>query len=172
MKRAMAAFFGRWHTLLAALLLGLVPLQASALCTLVCSCSVSASPLAFGNVNPLSASPTYASATIRVECGGVAGLLIPYYIDLGAGGGGSAGNRRLANGSNYLAYNLFLDSNYTQVWGDGNGSTVRGSGFLTLDVLGLSPPQTHWVYGRIPGGQTSVKPMTYTDSISVTLTYY
>lgn len=41
-----------------------------------------------------------------------------------------------------------------------------------VDVLGLSLPQTFWIYGRIPGRQPTVVPGVYADTISVTLTYY
>lgn len=43
---------------------------------------------------------------------------------------------------------------------------------VTLDVLGLSPTQTFYVYGRIPGRQLTAVPGAYSDTISVTLTYY
>ena len=159
---------------LAAVLLLAVAAPAHALCTIVCSCSVSTSNVTFGNHNPLSSTNNDAVGNVRVACAGVVGLAIPYRIDITKGSGPSYANRRLTSGVNTMAYNLYTDINRTLVWGDGTGSTSYGSGNIGLDVLGTSPPVDHPVYGRIPGPQTTVVPSLtpYTDSISVTLTYY
>lgn len=146
--------------------------DANALCTLVCSCSVSTTPVQFGSVNPLSASNSDTTGSVRVSCGGVVGLAIPYRIDLAKGGGASHAARRLNSGANLLAYNLYLDDARLQLWGDGSGGSQYASGNIALDLLGWSPAQTHWVYGRIPGAQTTTVPGAYTDTIAVTLTYF
>ena len=104
-------------------------------------------------------------------CGGVAGLLIPYQIDITRGGGISYGARRMNSGANQLADNLYTDNTYLTIWGDGSGGSQSVPGGILLDVLGLSPPQTHWIYGRIPGAQTTAVPGGYVDTITVTVTY-
>jgi spore coat protein U-like protein len=159
--------------LLAALCLLLWAAPAHALCVgPLCSCSVSTTAVVFGNVSPLSGSPTDSTGSVSVSCGGVAGLLIPYQIDLNAGGGASYATRRLSSGADTLSYNLYTDNSRLSVWGNGSGGTQSANGSVTLSVLGSSPAQVYTVYGRIPGGQTSAVPGSYTDTITVTVTYY
>lgn len=165
----MSKLLQRW---LATLALMLCASSAQALCTVVCSCNVSTVPVTFGTHNPLVAAPTDSTGSVTVTCGGVVGLLIPFQIDLGKGGSGTYSPRRMKSGSNTLDYNLYLDTNRSQVWGDGSAGTLSVSGGITLDVLGFSPPVTTTIYGRIPGSQTATKPGSYTDSVSVLVTYY
>jgi spore coat protein U-like protein len=147
--------------------------SAQALCLpVLCSCSVSTTNVAFGSYNPLAFGNTDSTGSVRVSCGGVAGLLVPYKIDLSTGGAGNYAGRRMLRGAYTLNYNLYTDAAYTSLWGDGSAATLSVSGSILLDLLGLSPAQTHWVYGRLPGRQLSAAPGPYTDTISVTLTYY
>lgn len=168
MKTACRVLFLR----IAALLLVVAAAPAHALCTVTCSCSVSTSNVQFGLHNPLSTSNNDVAGNVRVSCGGVVGLLIPYRIDITKGGGPSYANRRMSSGANTLAYNLYQDNNRQIVWGDGTGTSQSVNSGITLDVLGSSLPNDHPVYGRIPGSQTTVVPGAYSDSISVTLTYF
>ena len=109
---------------------------------------------------------------MRVGCGGVAGLLIPFRIDLGRGGAASYAPRRLSSGMNTLSYNLYADAGRTSVWGDGTGGSVAVESSVLLDVLGWAPTQSFTVYGRIGAGQTGAVPGSYADTVSVTVTYY
>ena len=52
------------------------------------------------------------------------------------------------------------------------GGTRLVSSGVTLDLLGLSPPQVFPVCGSIPGRQLTAGPGSYSDSSSVTLTSY
>lgn len=155
-----------------ALALGLIGADANALCTVVCSCNVSTTSVAFGSFNPLSMANTDSTGTVKVSCGGVVGLAIPYQVDLGKGATGSYAARRMTSGGNPITYNLFIDNSRSQVWGDGTGGTQTVTGNIGLDVAGTSPPVTYTVYGRIPGSQTTAVPGLYGDSVSVTLTYF
>lgn len=162
----------RWPRWLAALALMLGASGAHALCLpAVCSCTTTTTNLLFGNYNPLAFGNTDTTGSVTVKCGGVAGLLIPFTIELGKGGGTSATNRRLAFSTYQLSYNLYSDTTYTSIWGDGNAATTLVSGSVTLDALGLSPGVTYTVYGRIPGRQLTAAPGVYTDSVTVTVTY-
>lgn len=153
-------------------LLMLLPVSARALCVSpLCSCSVTTTSLAFGTHQPLSGSATDSVGSVRVACGGVAGLLIPYTVGLGAGGSGNVLARRLSSGAHTLGYGLYTDAARTTPWGDAGGGVQLSSSIL-LDVLGLAPAVTHTVYGRIPAGQTTTVPGSYADTLSVTLTYY
>lgn len=146
---------------------------AHALCLpAVCSCGVTTTSVAFGSYNPLAFGNTDSTGSIKVSCGGVAGLLIPFNIAISAGGSASYTNRRMSSGARTLAYNLYTDASYSAVWGDGSSATQLINAGVLLDALGLSPAQTFWIYGRIPGRQLTAVPGVYSDTISVTLTYY
>lgn len=159
--------------LLALLSLLLACTGAQALCLpAVCSCTLVTTHVAFGTYNPLAFGNTDSTGTIKVDCGGVAGLLIPFNIAISTGNGASYANRRMKSGANQLAYNLYTDASYTSVWGDGSGASQLVSSGVTLDVAGLAPAQNFHVYGRIPGRQLTTIPGAYSDTISVTLTYF
>lgn len=146
---------------------------AQALCLpAVCTCTLATTNVAFGNYNPMAFSNTDTTGTIKVDCGGVVGLFIPFNVVISAGGSGNFANRAMKNGSNTLAYNLYSDSSYTKVWGDGSNATQIVSSGVTLDALGLAPAQNFYVYGRIAARQTTAIPGYYFDSLSVTLTYF
>ncbi|MDY0748650.1 spore coat U domain-containing protein [Paucibacter sp. R3-3] len=146
--------------------------SAWALCLpVVCTCTIATTNVAFGNYSPLAFGNTDTSASLKITCGGVVGLLIPFDIALSAGGSGSLTNRRMTSGANTLNYNLYSDPAYTTVWGDGTAAPLVSSG-VTLDLLGLAPAQQFWIYGRIPGRQLLAVPGFYVDALSVTVTYY
>ncbi|WP_077033757.1 spore coat U domain-containing protein [Pelomonas sp. KK5] len=148
-------------------------LPARALCVLpLCTCTLTTANVAFGSYNPMSFSPTDSTGSVSVSCGGVAGLLIPMTVAISTGSSGSYGTRKLRSGANTLDYNLYTDASYTTILGDGSGATQLANLSLLLDVLGLAPAQTVWVYGRIPARQLAAVPGVYADTINVTLTYY
>jgi spore coat protein U-like protein len=128
------------------------------------ACNVSATTLNFGAYNPASASALTGSSTISVYCTGGS----PYTTSLNVGsGGGTFATRTLLDGSSdTLNFNLYRDAAYSQVWGDGSGSTFTvagtGAGLLTANTL--------TVYGQIPVSQD--KPVgTYTSTITITVSY-
>jgi spore coat protein U-like protein len=146
---------------------------ARALCLpAVCTCTVATTNVAFGNYAPLAFGNTDTTGTIKINCGGVVGLLIPFNIAISAGSSASYTNRKMKSGSNALTYNLYTDASYTTIWGDGSSATQIVSSSVTLDALGTAPAQTFYVYGRIPGRQITAVPGVYNDSIAVTLTYF
>ena len=147
--------------------------SARALCVAgLCSCGVTTTNVAFGTYSPLAFGNTDSTGSVKVSCGGVVGLLIPFNIAISAGSSASYANRQMKSGSNTLAYNLYTDASYTTVWGDGSAATQIINAGVTLDLAGLSPVQTFYVYGRIPGRQITTVPGVYSDTINVTLTYY
>ena len=158
-----------FHFLLTAVLLSL-SLPASALCAL-CSCSVSATPVAFGTYNPLSSSPQDSNGSIQLTCGGLVGALVTYDVTLGKGLNSTTFSpRRMASGANLLDYDLYTTSGYSSIWGDGTGGSQSNSGSITILLVGGTTNQLV-VYGRIPGSQSAVRPGSYSDSVVVTVTY-
>jgi len=140
-------------------------------------CSVSSSGLSFGAYQPLTFAGKLTStnvssvATVSVVCSSiVAGG--SYTISLGASNYGT-GNRissrylnNIINGGTLMAFNVYTDTGYTTIWGDGstgvllNGSIAIGSSNLSITV-----------YGNIPAGQSTLKAGSFSDSLTMTITY-
>lgn len=142
-------------------------------------CSVSASPMAFGQYDPDAGDLDSDSGQVTVSCRVVSsappfGGVISYSISMSPGFGGSYNNRRMQSGANTLRYNLYVSGirSAAEVWGDGTSNTQTVPGSITLQSqLGDSRTRDHIVYGRIIGNQTTVAPGTYGDSILITLTF-
>ncbi|RZO83203.1 MAG: SCPU domain-containing protein [Oceanococcus sp.] len=141
------------------------------------TCGVSALALNFGNYDHLNPFANFSQTTITVSCqeNALIGLgdTVIYTIGLDGGSSGDTSNRALNQGGDNLHYNLYSEPTHTLVWGDDSGNQVGGVLAVPLCVLGLgcavvSAP--HTAYGRIPAGQ-SVSPGSYSDTITVTVTY-
>ena len=131
--------------------------------TVTANCTVSTSPLSFGNVNPISGSNADASGGITVTC--TNGTAWTAAAGVGGGTGASFASRKMSSGGNLLSYNIYTDSGRSTVWGDGTGSTA------TLGNTGSGVAQSVTVYGRVPSGQGTVPPGSYADTVAVTVTY-
>ena len=121
---------------------------------------VSTNTLNFGTQGLLTAN-TDASATFAVQCTNTT----PYNVGLNAGStaGGSIATRLMTSGSATVSYKMFSDSGRTTNWGNTVGTdTVSGTG--------NGSSQTLTVYGRVPA-QTTPAAATYTDTVTVTITY-
>ncbi|NRO99442.1 fimbrial major subunit CsuA/B family protein [Paraburkholderia sp. NMBU_R16] len=126
------------------------------------SCSVSASGLAFGlydTINPVS----NGAVTITVNC---SAAQVSGALSASAGNSTNQSDRQMwytdIHGVRQtLRYNLYTDAARTSVWGPTNTIPV---------ALGSSKSATLTAYGLIPGNQ-NVAPGTYSDSITITLTY-
>ena len=143
----------------AALLLACVPGAAWARTV---SCTVSATPVAFGTFNPFGSTVT-STGTITVACSS-GSKSATYTIALSAGNSGSFAQRQTSTTAPYIKYNLYTTSGYTSIWGDGTGGSVTVPGSDTTIT------STFTVYGQLPTPQ-GVTPAGYTDSITVTVTY-
>jgi spore coat protein U-like protein len=129
--------------------------------TILANCAIdSASTLNFGSQGILSANVDQTS-TIQVTCTNTT----PYTIGLsaGTGAGATVGTRKMTGGGNTIDYSLYRDVGRTQVW----GTTI---GTDTVAATGSGAAQTHTVYGRVPP-QGTPAPATYSDTITVTVTY-
>ncbi|MFX4085804.1 spore coat U domain-containing protein [Sphingobium yanoikuyae] len=151
---------------LAALIMA-APAQAACDPLALCTCTVSASGLSFGNYNPVASGDNDSSGTVRVRCSLVVALGGSYTIQLSKGTSSTYAPRVLTSGGSTLAYNLYTSNARNQVWGDGTGgSQTVTSNFIAL----LSLDQTTTVYGRIPAGQ-NVPPGSYSDTVLVTVIF-
>jgi spore coat protein U-like protein len=133
--------------------------------TVVNSCIVAASPLAFPSYIPTSATATTGSTTLNVTCT----LGAPYTVALSNGSGtgadataGMSGRKMAGSASAQLGYNLYQDSGYSQAWGS------TGAYLMSATGTGLQVPLT--VYGRIPASQV-VAAGNFSDTINVTISF-
>jgi spore coat protein U-like protein len=129
--------------------------------TITASCTInSASTLNFGSQGVLTANVDQTS-TIQVQCTNTT----PYNIGLNAGTatGATVTTRKMTSGSNTVSYALYSDSGRTTNWGNTVGTD-------TVAATGTGASQSFTVYGRVPA-QTTPAPATYTDTITVTVTY-
>jgi spore coat protein U-like protein len=129
--------------------------------TVLSTCSVSATDLAFGNYNPISGANLDGATSISVTCTNGTG----YNVGISAGGGTGAtvASRKMTNGANTLNYTLYRDAGRTNVW----GVTIATD---TLIGTGSGAAQPIDVYGRVPGSQAAPSGG-YTDTVTITVTY-
>ena len=128
---------------------------------IIASCTInSASTLNFGSQGVLIANVDNTS-TLQVQCTNTT----PYNIglDAGTGTGATVAVRKMTSGANTVNYSLYSDSGRTTVWGNTIGTN-------TVAATGNGAAQSYTVYGRVTA-QTTPAPATYTDTITVTVTY-
>lgn len=127
--------------------------------TAAAACSVTASGINFGVINPIAGAGASATGSITVNCPTATAFSVAL-----SPGSGTFSQRFMQSSGNIFKYNIFLDSAYTLVWGDGTSSTSTWSG--QADPSGVS----HVIFARAPF-QPVVVPGTYADTITVTVTY-
>lgn len=132
-------------------------------------CLTTAVPPVFANYQA-SGTGSNGTGSVSVSCVvlGVLGQNVFYTVKLGLNGQAQGTQRRMNSGAAYLGYNLFCDSSYSQIWGDGGSGTcvaTGGQAGLLGTLLTVYP-----VYGRIPGGQY-VAPGSYSDIVAIEVLY-
>jgi spore coat protein U-like protein len=145
----------------------LAPARADALvCGIFgCSCTITADPLYFGDINPLSGAQNSEGA-IEIDCTGVAELSPSIVVSMQSGLYGTIGARKMQSdvGGHLLDYNIYTNSQRNTIWGNGTtGSTVTVTGNLL--VIG------HWnatraVHARV-APTIATRPAEYTDHVVV-----
>ncbi|MGA7964954.1 MAG: spore coat U domain-containing protein [Gammaproteobacteria bacterium] len=125
------------------------------------SCSVNAGNLAFGNYNPLSGNTATTSAIFTVRCNRYTNVAITF----SSGQSGTYTTRYMKAGStDQLDYNIYTDTTYTGVIGDGTNGT-----YYYYGTAGPGGGYAYY-YGLVPASQ-NVSPGSYSDIITVTVTY-
>jgi spore coat protein U-like protein len=123
-------------------------------------CTVQASLLDFGTPAGLLVSNIDGATTTTTQC--TAGT--PYQIGLDNGLYPAGTTRRMSGGSSdFITYELFLDSNRTQRW----GNTLN---IDTLNQTGTGQSQASTIFGRV-AAQPTPSPGSYSDTVTVTVTY-
>jgi spore coat protein U-like protein len=136
------------------------------------SCTASATGIAFGNYNPLSAAPNPSTGTLKVTCTGrgTGSANETVNVTLSTGLSNSYATRKMLSGANSLNYNIYWSTAYNQVVGDGSGGSFPGSTQPFTVPAGGTNFATGTFYGLVPAGQ-DVAPGTYADIITVTVSY-
>jgi spore coat protein U-like protein len=130
------------------------------------ACEITAAPLLdFGAVGGGTTPQLDGALQLTARC--TDGL--PYTVGLSAGqvAGNTIADRRLGldgTGPGLIAYQLYLDSARSQVWGDGATGAVHGD-------TGTGTDQAITVYGRVPAGQPLPPGGTYRDTVTATIVY-
>ena len=133
------------------------------------TCTASTQPVAFGMYQPLSGTTATTTGTVTVVCQATVSLLVAYTVALSVGGGTSFAARSMGGMSPRLGYQLYRDSAFSQVWGDGtNGTFTVTNGYLLSVLVPVTTNAS--VYGRIAASQL-VNVGSYTDAVMVTVNY-
>ena len=149
--------------------MAILPLEvfAAKICNTVAEpINVSATALAFGNYSPGPASPTLSNSSVKVFCSNANDQLPSFTVALSAGGAGGFNPRKMNSGSSRLSYNMYIDSTYTTIWGDGTSGTSTQSYSQSQKLGQISFTD----YGQVPAAQF-VTAGSYADTITVTVTY-
>lgn len=130
-----------------------------------CSCNVSVSGVAFGDIQPLSGAPATATGDIGVQCTNVIDVAPIVYAEIGPSQNGPIANRRMREtGGGLLAYNLYHAPNYATIVGQGGANprlTISGG---LLNIGGWNA--TAHVYAMAPSAPSAL-PGAYTDTVTV-----
>jgi len=127
------------------------------------SCTVAATPMAFGAPTAIGGANVDSSSTITLQCTNGAS----YDVALDLGTNAVAGQRYMDNaaGTVTIPYDIYRDVGRTAAWGNTSGTdTVAG-------VAGLSGAVSLTAYGRIPASASSVVAGSYSDTVTVTVTF-
>ena len=129
-------------------------------------CTVTTSPLDFGEYNPSEGAAAQGSVNVTCPEG------VHYKIALDAGEYSKAGRlRRMSNGSgDFLPYKIWKDPYRKHEWGDRHHDNTYPAGRV-LCVRGCSTVQSHPVYGTVWPRKEGVASGQYTDIVNVKVYY-
>jgi spore coat protein U-like protein len=158
----------RLRSALPAAVLAFAPLVSHAAAT----CAVTAVGPAFGTYSPANTSPTVANGSVTATCTWTGGgsTTVNVVASYGAGNSGSFPNRWMLSGTNRLNYNIYFESNFQTIRGNGTAGTQTGAASLTVSSGNRTASVSGTLFGRIPAQQDAV-PGNYTDTILITMTY-
>lgn len=132
--------------------------------TINATCTVSSTNINFGTIAPSQTGTATSNAVISATCTNET----PYTINIGTGNNNSfaprAMNGSATGNSDKLEYNIYSDSSYSTIMGDGSSSTYQIQG------TSVGGTQNYTMYGSLSLNQY-VTPDNYTDNVTLTLNY-
>jgi spore coat protein U-like protein len=136
--------------------------------TVTASCTIGGATLTFPSTSgtSLTTLAVTASTTFSVICTNSS----PYSIGMSQGLNFLTGNR-MASSGNFLPYGLYLNSGLTLPWltaASNSLCTIINECYLGT---GSGSAQTITVYGLVPTTVTALLPGTYSDTVTMTVTY-
>lgn len=143
--------------------------------SLVASCSIKSEDLTFGNISLIN--DTFSSANITSMC--TKGTVYKVGVDLGSGGTGTSSMKyayggyvrfmKGKNSSDKLAYNVFQDNSYSQIFG-GIGAWGGGQGYpVVANLVGTGSTQITTMYGAL--APQFVTPDIYQENTTVSVQF-
>ena len=137
--------------------------------TISSSCTISAATLNFGSLpgTAVIAGATNASVNVSVTCTNGS----PYSIAMNNGANASGSQRRMTNGASFINYNLYTDAGRTNAWTTATSSTTCTSTNSCFLGTGNGAAQSVPVYGQMPAVGSAPTASTYTDTVTMTITY-
>jgi len=138
--------------------------------TITAACSINAATLNFGSSvagTTLVASAITGSTTVSVTC--TSGS--PYSIGMNSGSNASGNQRRMANGGNYLNYGLYVDNAYANPWSTASSNSTCTTTSDCYLGTGNGAAQSINIYGQVPSVGTAPPTGTYSDTVTMTITY-
>lgn len=152
--------------------------------TVVQTCTLTTSPVVFGNYDPLGIQATndlLAQGAVTVTCTKGSGSLTAVTVGLGLGLNASGSIRQMKDaGADLLAYELYQPNGttpaapcvaapgpYGTVWGTSLGGLLA----TTSSTWGVTSPQAFKVCGVIAKGLDPVQATTYSDTVVATVNF-
>lgn len=133
------------------------------------SCDLAVGSVSFGRYERASA--LNGTGTVSLSCTLTSGLGqegTPYSLSMSTGQSGDYAARKLTTGTvNTLEYNLYTNSSYTSVWGDGSGGSAVVSGVLT----GTSVSRSHTIHAYIPSYQNTPRGSFSDPTVQVSISF-
>lgn len=135
------------------------------------TCNLTTYNIDFGTFYPYDVTFKSTIGTVQVTCQANTGNTnVLYTLSFSAGSSGNYSGRLAYNGVKTVAYNLYKDSNFTQILGTGSSSTYTFSNSYPL-AGNQSQTDSFPIYGKVPVQPLAVPGFVYLDTITVTLTY-
>ncbi|WP_296675258.1 spore coat U domain-containing protein [Novosphingobium sp.] len=127
------------------------------------SCTVSATPMAFGTLTSVGGVNVDTTSNVDLIC--TIGASYDVSMDFGTHAAGSQRNlQNTTDATKKIPYGVYRDSARGLSWGNTSGTdTVVGSSATGLATL--------TAFGRIPSTATSVPAGSYTDTVTVTVNF-
>lgn len=137
-----------------------------------CKCSAVASPVNFPYYVAINSSDTTTISSIQVTCSTtLLGQTITYSVGFDGGNSGNLSERYMQSptSDDKAYYNIYKDSSYTQILGNGENSTFAISNSYTFQT-NLDQADQYNIYAVMPASQ-EIKPGNYSDSINLSIVF-